>query len=144
VVVDYVSEFEGEGLKMVPHVRKSVCLLQRSLIDNFEDGFEYAYRKRVELNIRIKERRLGSEFVAESRGLLIIGMKALDKLPSVNTQVVSHISLGSVVYVVLDVVRALKQPHIHVVIFSNPFCTQLGIEGSCMLEARSSRDFLAK
>jgi hypothetical protein len=90
------------------------------------------YRERVKSDTRYKERRLGSELAAESRRLLIAGTKGLNKLPSVNTQVVSHISPGLVVYVVTDGARALKQPHIHVIGFLGSFCAWLEIEDTRM------------
>jgi hypothetical protein len=109
---------------MLPHLLKLYVWI-KSL--GLTISLEYAYRGCVELDIRIKERKLGSELVAESRRLLITGMKGLNKLPSVDTQVVSHISPGPVVYVVADGVGALKQPHIHVLVFLGSFCAWLEI-----------------
>jgi hypothetical protein len=126
VVVDHVPELEGEGYEMLPHLRKSYVWIQSPGL-KISSVAEYAYRGRVELDIRVKERRLGSELVAEGRRLLITGMKGLNKLPSVDTQVVSHISPGPVVYVVADGVGALKQPHIHVLVFLGSFCAWLEI-----------------
>jgi hypothetical protein len=70
VVVDHVPEFEGEGYELLPHVRRFYVGIKSLGLYNIEVRFESMYRglgcvypglaesECVELDIRIKERRL--------------------------------------------------------------------------------------